>query len=160
MIFARERRGCPYSVERENEVEPALRVLIEVAAWVSDIRTVGAGCSVNSRGVTVELIQRNDTDDSVSRRVEDTENVVGRLENKTVSSAETLIGRLKGELISTVGEPLLIEVQAVEAEVHHRIGLGLLLAGHGCTGVFGAMVNGAVNRDCSCCIVAAIVFDA
>src|SRR5260370_14350553 len=157
MVLAGEAGGCSDSIEGENDVEPALRVLIEVTAGVSNLRAVSAGASVDCRGVAVERVQGDDTHDGISRRTEDAENIVCRLKDKAISSAEPLIGRLDGELISTVGEALLVEVEAVDAEVHYRIRLGVMLARHRCAAALGAMSDGAVNRDRAGGILAAIV---
>src|SRR5260370_10834250 len=109
MVLAGEAGGCSDSVEGENDVDPALRVLIEVKARVSSLRAVSAGASVDCRGVAVERVQGDDTHDGISRRTEDAENIVCRLEDKTISSAEPLIGRLDGALVSTGDEPLVGE---------------------------------------------------
>src|SRR5262249_60941075 len=39
-------------------------------------------------------------------------------------------GRLDGELVAAVGQPLLAEVEAIEAEVQLRVGLSLLAGVH------------------------------
>jgi len=138
-------------------VEPALGVLIEVAAWISNLRTVRTCGAIDGGSIAVELVERDNAEDSVSGGAEDAENIVCRLEDEAVSSAETLIGGFNGELISTVGIALLVEAEAIDAEVHHRVGLGVVVAGRGCARMLCAVRDGSIDGDRTAGIVAAVV---
>ena len=65
--------------------------------------------------IAPEYMQKIDhTDEGIAFCIEDAQNIVYRLENKSVPGAKTLVGRLNGELISIVGKTLIVEIQAIK----------------------------------------------
>src|SRR3954466_1132910 len=89
------------AVEREHDVEEALRVLVEEADRIGNGRTEleRALRAIDSGRISVETVQAHRAYDEASRRVEDPHHVVDALEHETSTDAERLIGRLDRELV-------------------------------------------------------------
>ena len=114
--------------ESQDDVEPASRRLVEVAAWVGDEGALHAGRPVDRRRIAVERVEVDDADQRVARGVVDPQDVIHGLHDVAVARTQALVGRLQGELIAAIRQPLAAVVQALEADAQLRIGLRPLAA--------------------------------
>ena len=128
-------------VEGQDDEEPALRGLVEVADRIGQRRPSYAGRAVDGGRVAEEPVQRHAAVDvrnrrgvrirrqhGVATRVVDVHHVVHGLEHVPVADAERLIGRFDRELVLVVRVAILEEIQSLEAQVELGIGLGGLAA--------------------------------
>src|SRR4029079_678289 len=102
MVLAAVRRGRAYFVQRQYDVEPALRIGIEKADRVGDRRAALAGVGPrpsDGGDVAVERVEGDHTGLRHSERVPDPQDRVHRFQHVAVAYAQTLVRRLDGELV-------------------------------------------------------------
>ena len=153
MVGEREPTGRGVGVERQHDVEPAVGLGVVQAGRVGQERAEPAGvarrnAAVDGRSVAVERVEVDSVvhipgepaDDvrggvvwqrgRAVRLVEHVHHLVDRLEDEAVAGAHALVGRLDGELVAAARVPLLVMVEAFEAELEGRVRLGLRSAIH------------------------------
>ena len=127
IVLAREGSCERILVEIDRKVEPPVRVGIVMTADVEREGAEHPGSSVDGRGKSVKLIEREDRRQRRSRAgVVDAQRRIYRLEDVAVPYTKTLIGGLAGELISACGQPAVAMVYSLEAQVNLGVRLGLL----------------------------------
>ena len=121
-------------VERQHNVHEATDHLVVDTTRISDRGASLSGIGTRAddgRRIPVESVE---VDDARRRRaigVIHAQNIVDGLEHVSVAHAQRLIGRFDGELVTSVGETLIVEVESFETQVQHWIGLGLLVRRNG-----------------------------
>jgi len=121
MIVAIERRGRANSIESQRNVEPALRVAIEITTGIGDVRSVRAGSAIDGRRVAVERIQINNPSERIAGGIENSQYIIHRFEDEPITCTQTLVRRFDRKLIATVGSTLVVVVQPIEGQCQFGI---------------------------------------
>src|SRR4029079_4675542 len=104
-------------IERPHEVEPALRLRVEVAARVTETRSEHARLTVDGSPVPEERVQVDRLGCRPAVLMKHPHHGVHGLQDEAIAGAQSLVWRVDGELVSVVGESLLEEIEALPASI-------------------------------------------
>ena len=94
MVGSQQRAGARVDVERQNDMEPALRVGVEVAARIGDERPLLTGRPIDLRRIAIEAVEINDAGYRGAAGAEDAQYVVHGFQYIAVSDTQSLVGWL------------------------------------------------------------------
>src|SRR5713226_4190760 len=108
------------SVKGQGIGEPAIGVLVEVTARIGD-KWPEAHPATDRGRIAQERVEIPHAGQRIARGVKHANRRIDNLHHKARADAEALIRWLKGELVPTIGQPLLAVVEAVKADRHLQL---------------------------------------
>src|SRR3984893_1184771 len=131
MVGAREGlAGDNSAIQSEHNMEPAVCLHVESAAWIGDRRAKLEGilCAGDPGCIAIEAVEIGRSANRIARGVKNSQNVVDGFHNKAIPLAQALVRWFDRELVSAGGDESLLEmVQPVDREAQFRVGFGFCI---------------------------------